>query len=540
MRPTTILRTLGPLALAAGGSFGALTGCIVLNPNHCAYSGDACEEGLVCSKCAVDNDGCVPAVAVVDDQCFYVEGSSTAGPDTATTVQGSTTVEPPTTGSATVGDSSSTVDPTLPPVTSSETTATSGEPPCDAAVVVDNPLCGGDAPYCLDGACVGCGELPSCAAVEPDKPACEPGSGLCVGCVTSDDCDAVATPVCDTDLATCVKCTEHEQCPETACNLATGECFPPENILYVNNTNNPDLNIDCDDTTGGATQAEPLCRLQKALAKIPVGVPTTIKLAPGSGQVFPASMMPGDRVVAIVPDGKVPSLVVDGMFSALSLSPGNQLFMYRVGIYNNSPLNDPAIACDGARLWLDRQKIYNTRTAIAGDDCMIHVRRSVITGNVDGGVTLSGSVPGAATLWVENSYITSNDGAVSGALTLSGEASAQLLYTTIAANGGPIATIDCINWSGTLDLINSAVVDTSPLISATCMPNVSGTYTSAANDPDPYKVFEGMLDGVFSAQEGGALKGVATWGGNLPRVDYNGDPRPTMEGAMDYAGADVP
>ena len=34
---------------------------------------------------------------------------------------------------------------------------------------------------------------------------------------------------------------------------------------------------------------------------------------------------------------------------ALTLNPGNLVFMYRVGIYNNTPINDPAISCTGER-----------------------------------------------------------------------------------------------------------------------------------------------------------------------------------------------
>lgn len=540
MRPLRNTRKLGALALVAAGTLGAAAGCVVLNPDHCAYSGAACEDGLVCSKCAIDNNGCVPAVAVSDDQCFYVEGSSTQGPVDTTQGPTPTTEDLPTsTGTETsLEPTSTTVDPTL-PMTSSETTETTSGPGCDPAVVVENPACGGQEPYCLDGVCVGCGSLPSCVAVEPTKPACEPDSGRCVGCLQSGDCLDPKLPVCDNDVGTCVKCSEHEQCPETACNLETGECFPPENVVYVNNTNDPG-EIECDDASGGATPEAPLCRLQIALAKVQEGKPTTIKVAPGSGQSDPSEMMPGDRTVAIVPDGKVPSLNVGGDFPALTLNPGNLVFMYRVGIYNNTPINDPAISCTGARLWLDRQKIYNTQAALVANDCQVHVRRSVITGHVKGALALTGNAPGAAMLWTENSYITANDGKTFGAVNLVGGASANLLYTTIAANNGPVAVIDCIDWTGELALINSALADAGALFGPSCTPDLDGTYTSAPDDPNPYSAFGGNVDGVYSAKEGGPLKGLATWIPGYPKVDYNGDPRPALPDDKDYAGADVP
>jgi len=37
-----------------------------------------------------------------------------------------------------------------------------------------------------------------------------------------------------------------------------------------------------------------------------------------------------------------------------------------------------------------------------------------------------------------------------------------------------------------------------------------------------------------------ALASTAAWNGGDPPFDIDGDPRPAVSGAMDYAGADVP
>lgn len=542
------------LAFAAAGSLGALAGCIVTNSQHCALEGTVCGDGMVCSKCAIDNNGCVAAGSIDDDQCLYL-GPTTDPASTGTdptTSTGTTTVEPPDTTTTTTLDlttDDTTASTTIPvdPSTST-TTGTTGtsetteQGPCDAQVVVDNPMCGGDTPYCIDGACVGCDMLPSCAAVEPTKPACEETSGRCVECLTSDDCTSKEEPVCNTDLATCGPCTAHDQCPATACNLDLGECFPPEHVLYVNNT----IDICSDAKVGyGTSAAMPYCTLQTAMKKVQIGTPTTIKIKPGSKQQsLPSSLQPGDYVVAIVPDqNQVPSLVVTTDFPALSLYTDNKVYMYRVGIYNNTPLSDPAIDCSGATLWLDRQRIYNTVTALHADNCKVHVRRSVIFGHKSGGLDMTGSDPQKAMLWVENSFLTGNEGDKFGAVRLDGAASAKILYTTIALNPSPVAPIECTNWTGNLEVRNAAIVDLEPHFGAGCMKKQKVVTTFELAEDDQLQlnnVFSGFAEGVYQAREGGALADQAKWLQGDPTLDYDGTKRPTEDGSLDYAGADNP
>lgn len=543
------------LAFAAAGSLGALVGCVVINKDHCAYAGSACADGLVCSMCAVDNNGCVPPGTISDEKCLFLDGPSSTtagGPTTEPSVTtGSTSTTLPTTATSTLDPTSTTGDPTSEPTTltgpdptdTTTGTATTVDVPCSGEVV-DNPDCGGLEPYCVDMECVGCADLSSCAAVEPNKPTCDAKSGRCVECLAHADCTNVDKPACDASTATCAPCTEHEQCPTTACNLETGQCFPDTDVLYVYN----ETNI-CSDVKNdfGFAPATPICTLQAALKRVVVGKPTTIKLKNSiKTQSLPAGLGPGNFVVAIVPqDAQIPSLVMPNNFPALSLSAGNLVFMLKVGIYNNVPVSDPVVECVGARLWLENQRIYNTKTAIRATNCQLHLRRTIIFSNTTGGVEAGGTEAAKPMVWMENSFLTENNGSAFGGLRLQEAASAELVYTTVAINESVVAPIDCAqNWTGKLTIRNSALFDTGDHVGANCKGAVvTTTYTSALNDKDALmmgNVFTGFAGGFYQARGGGPLKDEAVWRTGDPPRDYNDTKRPTVDNSPDYAGADRP
>lgn len=541
------------LAFAAVGSLGALVGCVVLNKDHCAYAGSACDDGKVCSMCAVENNGCVAPGTVDDEKCFYVGGASSSsggGPTTDPVTTDGTSTTAPTTATSTSDPTTTTGGPTTEPTTltgpdtTTETTTgtgTTSDVPCSGEVV-DNPDCGGLEPYCVDMECVGCDGLSSCAAVEPMKPTCDLKSGRCVECLAHADCIDLDRPACDADTATCVPCTEHDQCPATACNLESGQCFPESDILYVYN----EINI-CSDVKNeyGLAPGTPICTLPAAMKRVVAGKPTTIKLKNSTKpQNLPSGLGPGNFIVAIVPqDAQIPSLAMSNNFPALSLSDGNLVFMLKVGIYNNAPVSDPAVMCTGARLWLDNQRLYNTKTAIRADNCQLHLRRTIIFGNATGGVEVGGSDPAKAIVWMENSYLTENNGSAFGGLRLQEAASANLLYTTVALNKSIVPPIDCAqNWTGKLDIRNSAIVDAGNHFGANCKdPKPITSHESQIGDKDMLdNMFTGFAGGFYQAREGGDLANKASWLTGDPLTDYNGTKRPTANNSPDYAGGDRP
>ena len=58
--------------------------------------------------------------------------------------------------------------------------------------------------------------------------------------------------------------------------------------------------------------------------------------------------------------------------------------------------------------------------------------------------------------------------------------------------------------------------------------------------PDLSDLFDESGDGMYWAKPGGELDGVASWKNNDPWTDYDGDLRPAVTNASDYAGADIP
>jgi hypothetical protein len=407
--------------------------------------------------------------------------------------------------------------------------------------VVNND-CSGDTPYCVDMACVSCEKLSSCAEFEPTKPACESKSGHCVECITNDDCVSVDEPACDGETATCGPCTEHDQCPMTACNLETGQCFPTDNILYVYN----EINVCSDKVEYGLTPDKPLCTLSAALKRAVAGKPITIKVRPSvKSQNLPAGLPIGAYVIAIVPqDALVPTLLMSTSdFPALKLSSGNKVFMLKIAVQSGIGISGPAVDCGDASLWLDRQKIFGNDVAIHADNCLLHLRRTVIFSNTGGGLDIEGSDPAKANLWLENSFLTENNGDTFGGLRLAGSASAKILYSTVALNKSVVPPIDCVaGWSGKIEVRNSAIVDAGAHFGPGCNnPKPVNTWEEPVSDKNTLKgtTFGGFAEGVYTALLNGKLAGQAQWKMGDPVADYDDTPRPTMEGA-DYAGADRP
>lgn len=545
------MRLRPALAFAAAASLGALAGCVVINKDHCAYAMTSCAEGLVCSMCAVDNNGCVAPVTVQDEMCLVREGTSTGSSvdttsdpsvtdPTSTTLPGTSSTSDPTSSSG-----PGTTEPTtLTGTDTSETTATSSTTdPIECMGEVVSDMCAGDMPYCVDMACVGCDKLSSCKEFEPDKPACEVSTGRCVECISNDDCINVDEPACDGETATCVPCTEHSQCPATACNLETGQCFPTDSVLYVYN----EVNSCSEKADYGLTQDKPLCTLSAALKRAVVGKPVTIKLKPSvKSQNLPAGLPIGNFVVAIVPqDALVPSLLMSTKdFPVLSLSSGNKVFMLKIAIQSGIGITGSAVECSDASLWLDRQKIFSNDVAIHAENCLLRLRRTVIFSNTGGGLDVEGSDPAKANVSLENSYLTENNGNTFGGLRLAGAASAKILYSTIALNNSGVPPIECLpGWSGKLELRNSAIVGVGAHFGAGCnMPTKVNTFESDVGDKNTLKgtTFLGFGEGIYTALENGALEDQAVWKTGDPVSDFDDTPRPTMNGAADYAGADRP
>ncbi len=475
--------------------------------------------------------------------------STTISLDTSTTAAPTTSSTAPVTDNTTYPVTTTITTSAFPAATSTTDPASATNPASTtnpagcAGEVADNPDCAGDTPYCIDGTCVGC-TAPglNCADVDPMKPACHEISGLCVECQTHSDCLNAYKPVCDTDTGTCKPCTSHDECEATACDLETGECLPESCVYYVDLTKGG--NTPCAEYNDGKTKEQPICSLQKAATLLQPGKPCTIKVKAGSQvQTLPIVVAPGDITVAIVHYGNVIPTLQAPTATAITVQSGNRVYMHRIAITNSVPTSNPAIECDDAILWLDNQRIYNTKTAVHANECRVHVRRSVIFGHTFGGLDIQGNDGNKAQLWLENTYITAMNSSIFGAIRLFGAAKADLLYSTIALVKSAVPTIECVGgFTGTIKIRNSAIIGAAPLYGVACVPKLTRTTSHESNEGSQAELsgtFSDFFGGQYQAKINGTLLDVAQWLPGDPELDQDGTLRPRLMGP-DYAGADRP
>ncbi len=549
------------VSVAALGMFGGMLNCQVVNTSHCAYEGSqtVCGEGLMCSKCEIDNNGCVAPDAVPVECKLEAQTSGTTN-DPETTTTG------PTTSTSTTDTSSDTSLPTNTEVTtidvtdpSSTSTSTTTDPDTTATSNTTGTECDPDEgnagciddmkPYCTpEGMCISCADG-DCDELDPGKPVCSPG-GRCVECVDSNDCSDGL--FCDTDTATCKTCTMHEQCAATACNLQTGMCFPGDNVIFVENTPNGQT-VKCSDLPAneGHTETMPLCRLSVALTRAMPGEPLTIKLKQGQLQQNQANPVPPGATVAIVRKDNTPvSLVRNGTEPALSVTEGSQVFVDRISAVSSpAGMTQQLFLCDGAELWLERVSVFNGKAGILARQCMLHVRRSVVFQNVSGGIDVTETtMDGMSKLWLENSYVTDN-GDVFG-VRASNNSFLEIVYSTIAGNtkGVNVAAISCTAIPPANMRLRNSLIASATGNFTTCnfaMPDDDLTNAKFIKDTLQSLVDAGIAqshsEGVVKAKAGGPLKDVAIWLTGDPVHDYDAlNVRPNVDGTKDYAGADVP
>ncbi len=491
-------------AMAVMG-LGLGSGCtdVVPNEDHCAFlAGDAtcevrygdalpfCERGS-CSDDA-SGDGCV-AIQPAQDECYSPcggqqsapENSScldegTAGEDSSTT-QGAAT----TTGSDSVGDETGT-----------------GVVPCGN----DDDCLDEAAPFCGPaGACVSCDAVDdpdmACAGADPTQPVCE--GGACVQCTSGRDaqCDG-DTPICDAATFMCGPCVEHGQCEPAACNLFTGACLSPGNVVEVG-------------------PEQPLGTLADALATVPAGGEGTIIVHEA---VFAETItIDGGRTVALlVGSGDAPNWVgpVAQLSSQLVVTDGTAI-LDGLRLSGNASSTNPAVLVDDGRLWADRTQILdNVGGAVTGQAASVLVLRNCFVGGDVSDVTAVEVISSTATI----------------------------LYSTVGAGFGASTTLDC-DVTATVDVRNSLLVARTldpeiacgfATLETSATEGVAGGTNIALGSMD-VAWFEDYVAGDFHlASPPAAAIDAAVWQQGDPTVDIDGEPRPDIDGTSDAVGADVP
>lgn len=495
------------------------------NPNHCQNNdgNDWCAERFpdrpFCSigSCSPDVEhGCL-AARPEDDACYSpcgddqtfeddpsCDGVADSGTEATTltsssmsdTAPTSTTDDPTLTTSMSMSESESETesDPT------SDTESTTGPTGCGSSEECLDPA----NPVCVDEVCSPCGEAPApdiaCMSKDPATPVCR-DDGQCVQCSAAiPDACGDTTPVCDDASNTCVGCTYHEQCEGSACRMGTGACF----------------DIGCVQT-----------------------------VSPGDGVIADA-IMGGACVILLEPGAYDENVVLDSMDALAILTAQPMAFPVVTG---DGDTPAPTIQLSGgAELYLDGLEISsNAGVGVSADGAGVWLDRTQVILNSGGGIALTG----AASAQVRTCYVGGSSDVVS--LQVSGTSSATVIYSTVGGSTGDATALSCDD-TATVAVRDSIVVGRGPAnLDITCDANITYSITEVLYDGTGNAAigelngttqpmwFDNYGQGDFGLNTPPAVvESTAQWNTGDPATDINGDPRPDVPDAADFAGADIP
>ena len=456
----------------------------------------------------------LPLVYLVLPGCFTEQPpmvpSSTTGPPPTTTSSPTTTTDP---------SSSTTTGPDPDTTATADDTGTTTGPPvgCPAPDGELDPTCPPPTPFCVAGDCVPCTD-PGAGACTPEAggPLCD-DSGQCVECTDKNSraCSG-NTPVCSPE-GQCSPCTAHEQCPGGAgCHLFEGSCLPPDQVIEV---------------PAGESIAD-------AFLQIGVGGMGTIRVLPGS---FAETLtFPSGAVVALLADGPVQIIGTGGLPTIEIL---NNSTAYLGGIdLENIQIADGVVSAGDVRL--DDCTLRLADRGLVSTGGRVHLERTRVTDNEGAGLWLGGSDP----VVLRNAIVAGNGfGMTSSGVVTLGPIPLAILYSTVADNAGAGGgAIDSAAGMG--EVRNSILVSSNLTNSIVSGPGLDFSNCVVADSAladqqgniGVTDLGDLMFDGIWEIGAASIAQDVAAWQPGDPRTDINGVMRPNMDGAMDYAGADLP
>jgi hypothetical protein len=499
--------------------------------------------------------GCYSQPSADDTETDGSTGAATAG-DPSSSPDDTASTDPTTPTNPTDPTDPTDTDPTANPTTDGSDTGPA--PACDGPTGEIDAACPVASPFCVDGTCSGCEDVDpgACMAADPTHPACGPEGGACVACV------------------------EHDECATGACRIATGECFPAENRLWVDGTAG-----NCGAATG--TEIAPFCDIVTAVDVVSGQVgeqPWAIFVAGAASDYVGAIDPSGDHPLAVIgPDAGLAASVMSPTYAVdlWAMSPETYLSHLTLSSNGTSIVRGGGSACDA---WFDDVAIVQGEVGIDTGSCTIRTRRSVLSNNylnvqVDPSGTFnaidtdlynsSGGLMVQGTARLVRSLV--RDHYVEGGIDVSGDLTLinSFVYNNVYVNNGIF-----LHDGGTLDMVYStlvgrldcAVAGPSSVRNSIAVENfASGGITCASVAVDDSVVVQGDGQGAgnvvvapmdvaamfvnpggfdnpdgYHVLPGSVPEGVAVWAMGDPDVDVDGDPRPAVAGASDYAGADVP
>lgn len=509
-----------------GLGLGLALGCLVARPNenHCSYlDGDrTCAERYpgdrtFCRTCghAPARDGCVAEQP--DDACYSPCGAGTRLHDDASCLAGSTGSEG---DASTTGETPTTGSTLLTSGTGTSSDSTTGTLPCTS-----NDECTDEAePFCetASGECVACDEMAepdaACAALDPTAPLCVGGG--CVHCTAaaSEACTG-NTPVCDERTNTCVPCTRHDQCGGGACELAVGTCFAAGVLVHV-------------DGNPGAMPPADYTSIDAAVSAPGVGehrVVVVHELQGGASYLGTVTINGGKTIALLAAPGEAPIVQGTGGGPGLRVQgAGTTLYVDGLRVAGNT--GGRGLEVEEALAWMDRSHIVQ---------------------NSGGGVLASST----AELVLRNSFVGGANNAA--AVDIEGS-TARIDFSTLGGDTISATGLSCTS-PDSVEVRNSIIValgiDATGGFDVACsLADITFTATEAPfvgmgnvalgelSLMTPNEWFVGYAVGDFHLNDDGLtlFADVAQWQAGDPPTDIDGDPRPTLDGTPDFAGADVP
>ncbi len=483
---------------------GSTPACILIDPQHCANTGELCAAALTCDPCTPSNvmpKGCVDAGSVRDldpntPGCQSAEGGSTVDPtvgeEDASTVSSSTTM------TTTIDlDTTETQGNTV-------STATTGPAPlCDEPDGTFGGMCTGTTPFCIGGECMPCSmKEPLATCAEDPELVCDP-SGACVVCSVEDaSACGGATPVCDAETNLCIPCTEHAQCGEAACNLFTGACV--EGMVV----------------TVGVGQME--TTITAAMAAITPGGGGTIIVHSGTYNED-VTVMGGPIVAFLANPGDRPTWqrTMGTNAPQLRVSAGSTAFVDGIDLRSNPAPGDPALRVDAASLWVDRAIIaQNSSVAVLADTSAELVVRNCFIAGVNDLPALNALT--GSTVTIEHTTLGAAFGTAT-AISCDGTSSVSVTDSILLSRGA--SEIDC----GMLTLDRSAANSVRPGDNIAVGATMTTWFTNYNNG-----------DFHLSGSGTNLFMDVAEWNLGDATVDIDRMARTQVEGTPEHAGADLP
>lgn len=307
--------------------------------------------------------------------------------------------------------------------------------------------------------------------------------------------------VCDEETNACVPCTEHEQCESGACDAFMGECIDVANVLHVGFMQEFG-------TVGAA--------LDEVMA---MSIDPAVLVLHGGPSFDETAEVTTGVVAFVAAEGDSPQWINSGVAAPTLTVSGAQTRVYVQGIRLAQNGNDLGLLVDA--------------------EARVDVRRSRIVQNSGGGIVAQN----AAELTLRNCFVGDGNTNSTDAITITG-AALDMLYTTVgaAANTGMPARALFCDAGGQADVRNSV------LVSFDAGPEVECPGLTIADSATEAEL--GMLSGTWFTNYGTGdfhltmsapipFATSARWQTGDPATDIDGDPRPTMDGAVDYAGADA-